>query len=392
MGDLVCEGPDALVSTEHLQAGKELGQLLVAPGVVPEGTRGAGNGHCPHGDTATPTWLHLPMVVGGEDGPEHHVLLPDDLQQLKGTQSSGEGPEEVTQTHCGRGRTWPTWHWAEEVTYKHCGRDRTCLVRHWAEESPKTTGQGWDKGVTLSGAGGWGHADPTGMVAFMAGAFLGKAQSRARGHCHKHGHGGRATHPGHSQAHTALPTPARLPGGSERQLNLQGQEQILGCSRSSEGKEMPKSAPNAQNPRLQAERVAQGDTGHRDTGGHGRWKTGLGTGAPLQRGVWDYFSSLWGPKGAGCGTDRERLREPGSPHGPAQGGPHSAPHRDGGSVPPGDAPGVQGHSGVRPPPPPGTRHPPGGPAHPFGGPLTLLGTAASTATASRVLSSITRYM
>lgn len=90
VGDLVREGPDALVSTKHLQAGEELGQLLVAPGVVPEGRGGIGNGHCPYGDMGTPTQPHLPVVVGGEDGPEHHVLLPDDLQQLKGTQSSGE--------------------------------------------------------------------------------------------------------------------------------------------------------------------------------------------------------------------------------------------------------------------------------------------------------------
>ena len=29
----------------------------------------------------------VPVVVGGEDGPEHHVLLPDDFQQLKRPQS-----------------------------------------------------------------------------------------------------------------------------------------------------------------------------------------------------------------------------------------------------------------------------------------------------------------
>lgn len=49
MRDPVREGPDALVSTKHLQAWQELGQLLIAPGVVPEGTAGVGNGPDPEG-------------------------------------------------------------------------------------------------------------------------------------------------------------------------------------------------------------------------------------------------------------------------------------------------------------------------------------------------------
>lgn len=58
-------------------------------------------------------------------------------------------------------------------------------------------------------------------------------------------HGVTAT--GHSEGHMALPAPARLPGGSECQLNIHGQEQTLGCSRlrSSKRKEMSESAPNA---------------------------------------------------------------------------------------------------------------------------------------------------
>lgn len=31
---------------------------------------------------------HLPVVVGGEDGSQHHLLPPDDLQQLEGARSS----------------------------------------------------------------------------------------------------------------------------------------------------------------------------------------------------------------------------------------------------------------------------------------------------------------
>lgn len=33
----------------------------------------------------------LPVVMRDEDGAENHILLPDDLQQLKGTKTVREG-------------------------------------------------------------------------------------------------------------------------------------------------------------------------------------------------------------------------------------------------------------------------------------------------------------
>ena len=65
-GHAVREGPDALIRTVHPQPRAQPDQLLVAPRVVP-------------------------VVMRDEDGAENHILLPDDLQQLKGTKAVREG-------------------------------------------------------------------------------------------------------------------------------------------------------------------------------------------------------------------------------------------------------------------------------------------------------------
>lgn len=181
-----------------------------------------GHGHCPRGDTATLTQPHVPVVVGGEDGPEHHVLLPDDLQQLEGTQSSGEGAEEVTQTHTHR------------------------------DLSPVAPGRGIpqnhrDKG--MRGAAGWDHAHSTGTVAFLA--IFGKAQRGTRSHYHSRDTVAVPPTVATAQATGHCHSPGSAAGGSGCQGNIHGQEQT---PRSSQRKEMPESAPNAHG-------VAQGTPG-----------------------------------------------------------------------------------------------------------------------------------
>lgn len=102
-GHLVRQGPDPLIGAVHPQPGAQPRQLLIAPRVVPawgeEAMGSTGHRWALLGmvmvmamGTATRTPYrgqgHLPVVVGGEDGSQHHLLPPDDLQQLEGARSS----------------------------------------------------------------------------------------------------------------------------------------------------------------------------------------------------------------------------------------------------------------------------------------------------------------
>lgn len=84
VGHLVRQGPNPLIGPIHVQPRAEPRQLLIAPRMVPvwaeEGIEEP-PGPAPARPPPAPRSRRqcLPVVVGGEDRSERHVLLPDDF-------------------------------------------------------------------------------------------------------------------------------------------------------------------------------------------------------------------------------------------------------------------------------------------------------------------------